>query len=149
MTDTNNLKKDMVDSVHSSLQLVTKGLLMVAEHGDKMISILEPVKTKINSLTADFSGFNVYLAGGKDDLTTLFKALAAAGYRTNSTRPEANSPSWYGYFESEDQTQFKIWVNFSSTVCKRVKIGTWMVEQDVYEISCGDSAPTGENISHD
>jgi hypothetical protein len=32
----------------------------------------------------------------------------------------------------------RIWLAFSSTVCRRVKIGTKTVEQDVYETVCDE-----------
>jgi hypothetical protein len=80
---------------------------------------------------------DVSFAGDAARLATVVRILRTSGFETRSERPKPGSTTWYAYFEHPDCST-KVWLNFTSSVCKRVKVGTKMVEQDVFEVQCGD-----------
>jgi hypothetical protein len=63
-----------------------------------------------------------------------------AGFTTQSDPPKANAPTWYARY-SKQGCDLAIWLNFSSTVCRRVKVGTKLVEQEIFETVCGEVDP--------
>lgn len=99
--------------------------------------------TKIEELNSDsieVSGgwaLHVRASGNGALLTEIIRALRTSGWKSEDPRPEANTDYWSADFYKED-TKGSIALSFSSTVCRRVKVGTRMVEQDVYETQCGD-----------
>ncbi len=54
--------------------------------------------------------------------------------------PKKGDSSAYIFFRnnSDGEEYLPIFLNFSSSVCRRVKVGTKTVEQDVYETVCGE-----------
>ena len=84
----------------------------------------------INSKCVDLSH-----SGDKLVLEGVFRALRKLGYEPDK-RPEANE-SYFTTFWNRPGTTLRVYTRFSSTVCKRVKIGTKMVEQDIFETRCG------------
>lgn len=68
-------------------------------------------------------------------LGEVWSALRHAGYLPDN-RPTKGEAVFCTHWRQEG---FAIlWMNFSSSVCRRVKVGTKMVEQDVYEVQCGE-----------
>lgn len=80
---------------------------------------------------------DVSFAGDAHKLAAVVRILRTSGFSTNSERPKPGSNTWYAYYEHPDCAT-KVWLNFTSSVCRRVKVGTKMVEQDIYEVQCGD-----------
>lgn len=74
-------------------------------------------------------------AGDGPKLSEVWKALRAAGYQPNN-RPEKGKSSFYTHWHHEGYST--VWMNFSSTVCRRVQVGTKTVEQPIYEVQCGE-----------
>ena len=74
-------------------------------------------------------------AGDKHTLDGIFRALRRIGYKPDR-RPKSDKIDYFTSFFRHDNHDMKVWLNFVSTVCKKVKVGTEMVEQDVYEIVC-------------
>lgn len=88
-------------------------------------------------LTLGFVGsFDVSLTGNKEDLNTLFRILRAEGWEPSS-RPEEPASYWSSFWHKEG-LNLLVWTSFSSTVCKRVKIGTETKEVDIYEVRCDE-----------
>jgi len=77
------------------------------------------------------------LSGDKHKLAEAVRILRTRGFKTQHTSPKPAESSWCAWFESSD-CPVRIWLTFSSTVCRRVKIGTKTVEQDVYETVCDE-----------
>jgi len=102
----------------------------ITEGTTNLLKWLIDVKIDTNSSSLDIS-----YAGDKLVLQGIFKALRALGYRTDK-RPKENDSQWTAYWDHPD-SDMRIWLKFSSTVCKRVKIGTKMEQVDVYETRCG------------
>lgn len=75
-------------------------------------------------------------SGDKALLTKMIRAVRTAGWKTDDAPPAANADYWHADYSHEDR-EGRIALSFSSTVCRRVKVGTRMVEQDVYETQCG------------
>ena len=79
----------------------------------------------------------VNMTGDKEKLTQAFRIFRTAGLEFNGDRPKKGDASWHSTFRHPSQTVY-IFFQFTSSVCKRVKTGTKMVEQDVFEVQCGD-----------
>lgn len=84
----------------------------------------------INSNSLDLS-----YAGDKHTLAGSFAALRKLGYKPDKRPDDKPMESYTTWFKHPEQ-DLRIWFKFSSTVCKRQKIGTKMVEQDVFEVVC-------------
>lgn len=76
-------------------------------------------------------------AGDAHKLASVVRILRTSGFTTLGERPKKGDTAWHAYFE-HPECATKLWLYFTSSVCKRVKTGTQMVEQDVYEVQCGD-----------
>ena len=90
-------------------------------------------------------GVNLQFAGDASTLTAVVRVLRTNGFATEAARPEPGAVSWYGWFNRPD-CKVRIWLYFTSSVCTRVKVGTRIVEQDVYETRC-DTGPLLVNKS--
>lgn len=90
---------------------------------------------KIDIRSAEVNGeeVDISITGDKHVLQAIFGAFRKLGYQT-SKRPLKNDSYFYCRWEKEGKPTF--YFTFSSTVCKRVKVGTKMVEQDVFENVC-------------
>jgi hypothetical protein len=85
-------------------------------------------------MECDTEDVNLYVSGGADVLKEIFHAFRKLGYEPSS-RPEAKPQSNFScYFRQDGKPTF--YLSFSSTLCRRVKVGTKMQEIDVYETVC-------------
>jgi hypothetical protein len=75
--------------------------------------------------------------GDIDTLTAVIRALRTAGYSSPS-KPERKNPSFTAFYKHPD-AKLEIFLQFSSSVCKRVKVGETTQVVPVYEIQCGES----------
>lgn len=78
---------------------------------------------------------NLSFAGDGPKLATVWKLLRQHGYK-NSCHPKKGDTTFYAFWEQEGHAKF--FMNFTSSVCRRVKVGTKTIEQDVYETQCGE-----------
>lgn len=86
-------------------------------------------------VSIDIDGsIDVRFTGNKELLAKVYRILRSKGYMPDA-RPSAPSSSWSSFWSSP-LCSMLFYTSFSSTVCKRVKTGTKMVEQDVYEVQC-------------
>ena len=83
----------------------------------------------------DSDSINLSIAGDQDVLKSIFQALRPLGYVPRQRPDIKPQPTYQTYFDHPDK-EMRIWLNFSSTLCKRVKVGTKMQEVDVYETVC-------------
>lgn len=79
----------------------------------------------------------VSMTGDKQKLIQAFRIFRTAGMEFAGDRPKRGDSSWCAAFKHASQSVY-VYFQFSSSVCRRVKIGTKMVEQDVFETQCGD-----------
>jgi hypothetical protein len=80
---------------------------------------------------------SVTMTGDKDKLAAAFRILRGAGFTFTADRPKKGDSEWYAFF-SHTMCPVDIWFSFTSSVCRRVKVGTKTVQQDIYETVCGD-----------
>lgn len=100
-----------------------------------------PVVNALQRIGAEpyLSGGTIYVSmtGDKEKLTQAFRIFRTAGMEFTGDRPKKGDSSWHSAFKHPAQTVY-IFFQFTSSVCRRIKTGTKMVEQDVYETQCGD-----------
>jgi hypothetical protein len=126
------------------LQVIKKELIQ--KHEDLMESIeasetvTGPLLDEFEKLTPTnvyFEGecLNISLTGDKHKLLAAIRILRRHGYKADKA-PEDKSPNYYAFFHKEDS--MIVWFSFSSTKCRRIKVGTKTVEQDIYETVCDE-----------
>ena len=110
----------------------------------------------VETITLNPNATYLYLSfhGDKELFTKVIRALRTTGWRTMDPMPDANQPSWSSDFhlfrypegspDGEEVSGVEIFLSFSSTVCRRVKIGTKMQEVDIYETVCSDDPESSE-----
>jgi hypothetical protein len=103
---------------------------------------LLPVLEKLAALGADPSVYNesfVYasVTGDVHKLTDAIRALRTGGF-TSTEKPARGEPSFTAYY-THPEGNMKILLAFSSSVCRRVKVGTKTETVDVYELRCEES----------
>lgn len=54
-------------------------------------------------------------------------------------RPKVKDTSFQTHFRQTDGAT--VWLSFSSSVCKRVQVGTRTVEEPIYEVQCEEPTP--------
>lgn len=90
-------------------------------------------------LTVSFCLDNSYIqlsfAGDGEMLKTVWGHLRRAGFNTN-TRPKKGDTTFYAFWKQDGQAD--ILMMFSSTMCRRVQVGTEMKEVPIYETQCGE-----------
>jgi hypothetical protein len=74
-------------------------------------------------------------AGDGAKLKQVWGLLRRNGYNT-TLRPQKGETQFLAFWERKDQAQ--IFMYFTSTLCKRVQVGTEMKEVPIYETQCGD-----------
>lgn len=109
---------------------------------------LEPTVLAFDKLdvSVTFNGeSNLYVAahGDKKRLADVIRVLRTNGWNTG-TKPAEGSPEYRAVFNIEPTEDAplapsgSVQLSFTSSVCRRVRVGTQMVEQDIYEVRCGD-----------
>jgi hypothetical protein len=78
------------------------------------------------------------VAGDKEKFLQLVRCHRRHGFKPEMPAKGATSAFWR---INEYGADFGLYFSFSSTVCHRVKVGTQMVEQDVYETHCESIVP--------
>jgi hypothetical protein len=86
------------------------------------------------TIDTNSQSLDISYAGDKHVLKSIFSTYRKLGYKTTK-RPAENVTEFTSYWSHPD-SDMRIWLKFTSTVCKRVKTGTKMVQQDVYETVC-------------
>jgi len=125
--------KEKKSQLHQTRVFIDEHELEIARIENGMINVLE---WQVDSGIDIYSKcIDLSYSGDKLVLDGMFRALRKLGYEPDK-RPEADT-SYYTSFWVRPGTTLRIYTRFSSTVCKRVKIGTKMVEQDIFETRCG------------
>lgn len=86
----------------------------------------------------DVGYISLPFAGDGHKLGEVWGLLRRHGYKT-SLRPEKGQNEFCAFWKREDFAE--LFMHFTSTLCKRVQVGTKMVEQPIYETQCGDLLP--------
>lgn len=131
--------------------LPAKTMLKLVEHSQKVSKSLKDFKRTVKELGTLFRSleeldidlqFNPdgeYIAlmftGDGERLKRVWGELRRNGYKTTS-HPAKGDTTFYAFWEREGYA--RLFMNFSSSMCKRVQVGTKMVEQPIYETQCGE-----------
>lgn len=81
---------------------------------------------------------DISFTGDGPKLACVWTELRRHGYEPDS-RPTKGDTSYNSHWRCGREGYSTIWVSFSSSVCRRVQVGTKMVEQPVYETQCEGS----------
>jgi hypothetical protein len=93
---------------------------------------------------ADSDYIIVSLIGDAHLLADGVRILRTAGFNTYAEKPKRNDPNWSALFSHPDTADLmRIYLSFSSSVCRRVKVGTEIREVDIYETQCGEGEVFG------
>lgn len=131
--------------------LPAKTLLRLIERQQKAAKNLKEFKHAVSTFPELFRGFedldiepgfsldgdyiNLSFAGDGPKLAAVWKLLRQHGFK-NSCHPKKGDTTFYAFWEREGHVQF--FMSFTSTMCRRVQVGTKMVETPIYETQCGD-----------
>lgn len=99
---------------------------------------LAPVVNALRKLGADVSlsdSLDVRLVGDAKVLAAAVRILRTSGFGTGAKRPAKGDTTWTAFFKREGLA-LAVYFSFSSSVCRRVQVGTTMVEQPVFETVC-------------
>jgi hypothetical protein len=108
----------------------------IRRHGKSYQEVLNNLKEVVlQSASPDSMDLNIRLAGTKQDLETVWRVLRQLGFESPNERPAANQSEYTGRFR-RSYDDCSVYLIFASTVCKRVKVGTQTIEQDIYEVRC-------------
>ena len=91
----------------------------------------------IVSVTPTLGSFDLHIAGDRHTLTAGIRALRTHGFTREGEPPQPKQPSFSGFYYHPGGAI--IWFSFTSRACRRVKVGTKMVEQDIYETVCDET----------
>lgn len=118
-------------------------------HWDNFKDFYESLATEVESnpavtMTPRECYCDITLSGTKTELGVMVRALRSRGLVPDS-RPRKEDVSWTTWWRHQDRKKLnyskafpKIWLSFHSTQCERVKIGTKMVEEAIFEVKCGE-----------
>lgn len=87
---------------------------------------------------------NLTLCGDKAKFLALVRLVRRYGFKPDMPKEGATMAQW---FLQRDGINF--FVSFTSTVCKRVQVGTTMQEMPVYETQCESFIPTDDELLRD
>lgn len=109
---------------------------------------LLPLINDLDDIGCEFgfpNSIDVRLIGDKHKFLALLRVLGKHGMRPPKIEKGATGFSHFWY--PDEMPGLQIYISFSSTVCRRVKTGTKMVEQDVFETVCDEIYPHGEETA--
>ena len=101
----------------------------------QVLKALMKAGINVTNVNIDSNSYNIYITGSRADLDIMFGVLRRAGL-TPRSRPQEKEPVYTTWWNWEDGNN--VWISFSSTSCRRMKVGTEMKEVDVYETVCED-----------
>lgn len=84
-------------------------------------------------VTYDGKSLDLHFSGDRDRFTRIFGAIRRLGW-VPVTRPERCDTYFTTFMNHPDGA--RIYLAFSSTTCRKVQVGTKMVEQPIYETIC-------------
>lgn len=131
--------------------LPAKTILKLVEISQKTAKSLRSFQSTVNQLGPLFReleemdidvGFQtsegwvlISFTGDGHRLGRIWGVLRRNGYKTNE-HPKKGDSAFAAFWRREGYSD--VFMNFSSSLCRRVQVGTQMVEQAIYETVCGD-----------
>jgi hypothetical protein len=116
---------------------------MLNDYGHVFDGIIASMPTSIISAYVDSDGdFRISVSGDKHIFASAIRAFRIHGLKTTEKAPDPKTAYWSAWFYGEGavRERMKVLFSFSSTVCRRVKVGEIekTVKEDVYETVCGE-----------
>ena len=140
--------EDLLSDVTNDAARRKRVIAGIVDYYDTIIAKL-PECSETCYVWADPSDINVSMTGNAEALTKFFRLMRANGFEPES-RPTEKTPNYRSRFKNADQISF--YLAFSSTVCRRVKVGTRTEEVPIYETVCDDAPatlPDGADLTAD
>lgn len=111
-------------------------------HEARLKALLADVEALGGEPHSDGDWIFVPLIGDKHKFVAFARLIAKHGFRVPKVEKGATG---FTQLEplGEGDHQLYLYFQFSSSVCRRVKVGTKTVEQDVYETVCDELMPYG------
>ncbi len=106
-------------------------------HREDVQAVADELKlgeTPTRAVATDDS-IDLSVSGTLVELKECFRAFRKLGYEPNDRPEDPKLASFNTVFTHPDK-KVRFWLFFTSTVCTRKKVGTEMVERDVYEVVC-------------
>ena len=130
-----------IQSVHRKItEDKNKALNILENHGKLFQDLIDKMpEDTITRVNVDSVSLDISLAGDKHEFAMIVRALRTSGFVLDNAMPKAGDASWCAWARHPDGAVMVCF--FSSRVCRRVKVGTKMVEQDVYETVCDEIIP--------
>ena len=129
-------------TIKSMTRSATVTLAYARQHGKELLKVLAAIeRAGVCGLTNAYmaeSDMTIFVVGGKRELGNVWQILRNAGFSAPPMRPQSNESAWGGYFSKDGGA--RVFVGFSSSVCKRIQVSTETVtiERPVYEIQCDE-----------
>lgn len=125
----------------------------LAEHGD----LIDQFCTNMPDDTVTYvwaykTQIGVQVKGDGTVLAMAMRFFQTRGWKLQGEKPVAKSAQWEGkYVHGELVSPPRVTLTWTSTLCKRVKVGTKTVtrEEDVYETQCDDTVPENSDGDQD
>lgn len=105
-------------------------------------------KAKVNIIYASlgYKSVDINITGDYEMLLRTMRVLRSYGLNADK-RPAEGEASYYAYWTARfddieeipsNYKDMRVWINFTSTQCERVQVGTKLQEVPVYEVRCKD-----------
>jgi len=117
--------------------------MAIKRHSEKLAAIFADVEVLGGEPHTDGDWIFVPVNGDKVKFLAFVRMIAKHGFRAPKVEKGATG---FNQLEilGEGDSKLYVYFQFSSTACRRVKIGTKTVEQDVYETVCDEMMPYAE-----
>lgn len=132
MNKLQQLRKDIIEQHERKLAYLDKQAAVLGPLLDEM------EKFDPTSIYVEDGYCSIAVTGDRHKLNAAFGTLRRHGLKT-SDRPEKGQSQYMGTFTKPEESGL-VFLNFSSTQCRRVKVGTRTKEvtEDIYEVVCDE-----------
>ena len=141
-----NIQVMMKDAIKQEKKKHKKRMKFLRKNKEEFFRVangLIVIQEYIMRFSFDTASLDIAITGDHHVFKGMFTALRKLGYQCEDKPKDKIIASWCCWWYHEDRYKNtnkdlhpSLWVSFSSTKCRRVKTGTKMVEQVIYETVC-------------
>ena len=139
-----DLLKKMHQTVIEKLNKLRQHRAAMQFHAAKLIALFTDVEALGGEPHSDGDWIFVPVTGDKHKFLAFARVIAKHGFKVPKVEKGATGFTQLEFL-GEGDNQLYLYFQFSSSVCRRVKVGTKTVEQDVYETVCDELMPYAES----
>ncbi len=125
-----------------------RGLEAFDEYKEQLKPIIEGIEKIDPEIDMYWDGVEsdliISFTGNKHRLAEVVRVLRINGWVASSQPPKSNDSSWGSYF-IHAKTTATVWLYFTSSVCRRVQVGTQMVEQPIWGVRCEEDLDSSQD----